>query len=101
MLLRGLYDEGWNPAPASAGRHERPELLESIRHELRDHLELRDPARVARTVFGVIALHVTPGEVQKIVPSLPREVRALWPAPSQDQQQAAPKRRPKPKEAHR
>jgi uncharacterized protein (DUF2267 family) len=82
MLVRGIYYEGWNPASTlRAGRH-RHEFLEAIRHELRDHIELHDAERVARIVFDVVTARVTPGEVEKIMRSLPREVRALWSQPA-------------------
>jgi len=77
-LLRGIYYEGWNPVSTSAPSRQRHDFLETVRHELREHLELRDTDRVTRIVFGVVAKHVTPGEIEKIVHSLPREVRALW-----------------------
>ena len=80
MLVRGMYYEGWNPAAAGA-RH-RGDFLETLRHELRDHLELRDVRRVAGIVLGVIQAHLSAGEVEKIVHALPKEVRALWPEPS-------------------
>ncbi len=80
MLVRGIYYEGWNPP--LPGRRERDGFLDDIRRELRDHQELSDPARVACVVFGVIGMHITAGEVEKIVRSLPREVRTLWPLSS-------------------
>src|SRR5262249_57626595 len=79
MLVRGIYYEGWDPPSPAAGGRERTDFLESLRHELRDHPELRDPERAARLVFTVIAMHVAPGEVRKISHALPRELRALWP----------------------
>ena len=79
MLVRGIYYEGWDPPSPAAGGRERPDFLESLRHELRDHPELRDTERAARIVFSVIAMHVAPGEVRKISHALPRELRALWP----------------------
>ena len=78
LLVRGLYYEGWDPHTPG----ERRNFLASIRHDLRDHPELRDPERVARIVFGVIGMHVSAGEVQKIGNGLPRELRALWPKPA-------------------
>lgn len=79
MLLRGLYYEGWNPAPSSpAGRKPRHDFLEAVRRELHDHEELRNTERAARIVLGVIKTHITPGEIAHIVQSLPPEVRALW-----------------------
>lgn len=81
VLVRGIYYEGWNPKSKPNDGTRRPDFLESIRHELREHLELHDAERVARIVFDVVAMHVTAGEVGKIVSSLPREIRALWPQP--------------------
>jgi uncharacterized protein (DUF2267 family) len=52
MLVRGIYYEGWDPPSLAAGGRERRYFLESLRHELRDHPELRDPERAARIVFS-------------------------------------------------
>lgn len=82
ILIRGIYYEGWNPASALAGGLRRHDFLDSIRRELREHLELHDAERVARIVLDVMTMHVTPEEIDKIVKSLPREVRVLWPKPS-------------------
>jgi uncharacterized protein (DUF2267 family) len=79
ILVRGLYYEGWDPAPAGAEPRRKAAFLEAIRHELREQLELRDAERVARIVLDVVTRHMTPGEVAKIAHGLPREVRALWP----------------------
>jgi uncharacterized protein (DUF2267 family) len=80
VLVRGLYYEGWNPA--SAARPRPDNFLEAIRHELREHLELRDAERVARIVFAVIATRLAPGGIDTIIQSLPREIRMLWPQSS-------------------
>ena len=77
MLLRGLSYEGWTPQPG-VDRPHRHDFLASVSHELHDHGELRDTARVARIVMATLDTHLTPGETEKIVESLPQEVRALW-----------------------
>jgi uncharacterized protein (DUF2267 family) len=82
MLVRGIYYEGWNPVSPLTGGQKRNDFLQTIGKELHDHSELRNAAHVARIVFGVVAMHVTAGEVDKIVHSLPRETRELWPQPS-------------------
>ncbi len=82
MLVRGIYYEGWNPASTLTTGRRRHGFLEAIRHELREHLELHDAERVARIVFDVVTRHVAPGETEKVVRLLPREVRALWSQPS-------------------
>ncbi|MDE2230278.1 MAG: DUF2267 domain-containing protein [Alphaproteobacteria bacterium] len=81
-LVRGVYYEGWNPDSHIDSGSRRPDLLDAVRRELREHLELHDAERVARIVFEVLAMHVTLGEIGKIVKSLPREIRALWPQPA-------------------
>ncbi len=63
----------------AAGRREKRDFLRAVRRDLRDHPELPDAGETARIVFGVIAMHVTAGEIGKIVDALPREIRALWP----------------------
>lgn len=82
LLVRGIYYEGWDPPPPTDGARHRHEFLEDVRRELREHLELRDAEHVARIVFGVLETHVTPTVIDKIVHSLPRDVRALWPQPA-------------------
>jgi uncharacterized protein (DUF2267 family) len=79
MLIRGIYYEGWDPAPAWRERRHEQAFLESVGRELHGHLELQDTERVARVVLGVIAKNLTAGEVHKIVNALPRDLRALWP----------------------
>ncbi len=86
-LVRGVYYEGWNPAGTQRAGDRRRVFLEAIRHEMREHIELRDAERVARLVFGVMAIHVAPGETEKIVRSLAPELRDLWaPLPVLDTQ---------------
>jgi uncharacterized protein (DUF2267 family) len=79
MLIRGIYYEGWDPSPVSRERRREHAFLDSVARELQDHLELRDTERTARIVLSVMAAHLTPGELRKIVEGLPRDVRALWP----------------------
>jgi uncharacterized protein (DUF2267 family) len=83
MLVRGIYYERWDPASTLTGPR-RHDFLAAVGDEMRDYVELRDAERTARAVFGVIALHVAPGEIDKLKHSLPREVRALWPGPSSE-----------------
>jgi uncharacterized protein (DUF2267 family) len=37
-----------------------------------------DPERITRAVFGVLAEHVTAGEIEAVKSCLPSELRALW-----------------------
>jgi len=78
ILVRGVFYEGWQPSAVVPERRDADAFLDRIGHALRDHPELGDPARVARIVFGVLGEHLTAGEVDKVVHTLPRQVRALW-----------------------
>lgn len=78
MLVRGFYYEGWHPAGTPTRVRHLDEFLERVRERLRDAPEL-DVERAVRAVFAVIARHVTSGEVETVMHSMPREVRDLWP----------------------
>jgi CBS domain-containing protein len=78
MLIRGMYYEGWDPArQPSRARHEQ-EFLDLVAAELKAHGELRDVRCVAGIVFTVIAAHLTKGETEKVLRTLPTEIRGLW-----------------------
>lgn len=79
MLLRGLFFEGWDPPAAGDVSRDRIEFLPHLARELYGHDELANTPHVARQVFTVIGMHVTPGEVAKLRAALPSDVRSLWP----------------------
>ncbi|HYZ16107.1 MAG TPA: DUF2267 domain-containing protein [Candidatus Acidoferrum sp.] len=75
-LLRGIYFEGWHPAHTT---HDRSieSYLDAIAQS--DPLEKDvDPFEIARAVYAVLARHISAGEVEKIVASLPHRLRILW-----------------------
>ncbi len=78
LLVRGLYYEGWHPAGKPLKERKREEFLAHVAAAFRDDLDV-DPERVARTVFRVVARHVSHGEVQSVKNTLPAELRELWP----------------------
>lgn len=78
MLVRGLYYEGWHPA-GKPHKADLGEFLMNIRNHVGRGLGDPDPRRVARAVFQVMALHVTPGELDDVKHCLPADLRELWP----------------------
>lgn len=77
MLIRGFYYDGWHP-------HGKP-LKERKKEEFLAHVEAAfpkdesvDAEAVTRAVFGVVASHVAPGEIELIKKTLPAELRSLW-----------------------
>ena len=80
MLIRGMYYEGWNPLKEPSRVRHQQEFFDLVAARLKDHAELRDARRVTRIVLGVLAQHLSPGETDKILLTLPAELRALWAA---------------------
>jgi uncharacterized protein (DUF2267 family) len=75
-LVRGIYFEGWQPTRPSRERGIEG-YLEAL--SAADPLESEvDPFEIARAVYAVLARHVSRGEVQKIVVTLPHRLRILW-----------------------
>jgi CBS domain-containing protein len=78
MLVRGMYYEGWDPPKEPTRIRHQQEFFDLVAAELKEHSELRDVRRVTRIVFGVLAKHLSPGETEKLLRSLPAEIRELW-----------------------
>lgn len=78
MLIRGLYYERWSAAAnhPNKDRH-KAQFLQHLAAELPPSASV-DPERTARAVFGVMREKIDPGEVAKLVGTLPRELRGLW-----------------------
>lgn len=81
MLIRGIYYEGWNPSKTPTKERHKDEFLAHITKAFRTTLTPPDidPEPVTRAVLQVLARHVTPGEIQDIKASLPKELSDLWP----------------------
>jgi uncharacterized protein (DUF2267 family) len=78
MLVRGFYYEGWDPTAKPLKQRHKEDFLARIAQQFRD--ERIDPEAVACAVFVVLAMHVTPGEIEDLKQVLPAEMRELWPA---------------------
>jgi len=78
MLVRGLYYEAWDPSREPSRVRHQQEFFDLVSAELKEHNELRDARRVTRIVFGVLAKHLSPGETEKVLLTLPEELRELW-----------------------
>lgn len=78
MLIRGLYYEGWHPANKPVRERTREAFLGHIEKAFeKDPNE--DNAQVVRAVFGLLAKHVSAGEIEQVKHALPQEIRELWP----------------------
>lgn len=87
MLVRGIYYESWRPTG-------KPERIRSLEDSLaRIAAELPDtrlePELTVKAVLQVLANHITRGEKDDIISSLPRDIGALWPTLPEDGKDAA------------
>lgn len=78
MLIRGMYYEGWDPGKGPSRVRHQQDFFDLVSAELREHTELRDVRRLSKIVFGVLAKHLSAGEKEKVLRTLPAEIRKLW-----------------------
>jgi uncharacterized protein (DUF2267 family) len=78
MLIRGFYYEGWDPSHKPLRERHKEQFLAHIEHEFPGD-DCVDPERVARSVFTVLAMRVSEGEIEDVKHVLPAEMRDLWP----------------------
>ena len=78
ILIRGVYYEGWKLSGKPVKERHKSEFLDHIAAVFRDD-ETVDPEKVMRSVFKVLARHISKGEIENVKNSLPRSLRELWP----------------------
>ncbi|NVE96019.1 DUF2267 domain-containing protein [Altererythrobacter lutimaris] len=78
MIIRGAFYERFDPTGLPKQEHGGDEFLASISDGLRDSRGV-DPHDAVHAVFGVLDRHLSRGQVDKIVRSLPRGIREMWP----------------------
>ncbi len=77
LLLRGLYYEGWSPAHVPVRLRHRQEFLEYVARAFPRNSDI-DPEQAVRATFTVLRRHITPGELEDVIASFPKEMRDLW-----------------------
>jgi CBS domain-containing protein len=78
MLIRGLYYEGWDPLKQPSRARHQQEFFNLVADELKPHTELRDARRVTKIVLGVLRDRLDAGEREKLLRTLPKELRDLF-----------------------
>jgi uncharacterized protein (DUF2267 family) len=77
MLIRGFYYEGWRPTGKPVKERHKEEFLGHIEEAL-DRYEFGRPEDIARSVFKVLAHHISEGEMEDVRQILPKEIRELF-----------------------
>lgn len=78
MIVRGTFYDQFDPTGLPKQAHGADEFLQSVADGLKDSRGV-DPRDAVRAVFGVLDRHLSRGQIDKAVRSLPRGIRTLWP----------------------
>lgn len=83
MLIRGFYYEGWKPGETPIKIKSPEEFMEFVTsHALNSNLEKNtDMLEMVRAVFEVVSRHISPGERDHVLKTLPPGLGRLWGAP--------------------
>lgn len=77
MLVRGFYYEGWNPSKTPTRERNLQAFLNHVAENLQEPTD-GSPEDATRAVFRLLQRHVTPGEIEDVKTSLPKDVQRLW-----------------------
>lgn len=96
MLVRGFYYEGWKPAITPVKVKTSQEFLDFVAaHFNNTALAQDDVEGIVRSVFQVIANHVSASEIDCIKQTLPLPIAELWPSSEYCEQQELERRKGK------
>lgn len=82
LLVRGIYYEGWHLAEKPSGDRHVEEFLARVNAELPPAFP-RDALGVTTAVFDLLWKELDPGEIAKVIGTLPVPLRVLWPQAAQ------------------
>lgn len=77
VLIRGFYYEGWTLADHAHELRDRDAVVARVKRDLAPDKRL-DPLDVLRAVVQLVVEHVSAGEVDDILATLPKSIRSLW-----------------------
>ena len=77
-LVRGVYYESWNPLHNPQPIHKAEDFVNDLIKKLHGHDEIHAESAM-RGVFTLLSTHVTKGEIDDVIGTLPDEIKAYWP----------------------
>jgi uncharacterized protein (DUF2267 family) len=77
VVIRGYYYDGWRLANNPAEVRTREQMIARVKDELGPGPHL-DPEASLKAVIHVLAWHISPGEMDEIVGTLPRKLAELF-----------------------
>jgi uncharacterized protein (DUF2267 family) len=78
LVVRGLYFEHWRPHKGARKSRSKAVFLDELSAEILPHTYPVEWA--VHAVFGLLARHCDPGEIDHVKVQLPEEIRELWPS---------------------
>lgn len=78
LLVRGIYYEGWHPADKPTSDRHLDEFLMRVAAQLPPMFP-RDALGATKAVFDLLWKELDPGEIVKVIDTLPVPLRSLWP----------------------
>ena len=78
MIVRGTYYDQFDPTGLPKPHQGADEWLQSVADGLRGSRGV-DPRAAVHAVFGVLDRHLSRGQIDKVIRSLPRTIRAMLP----------------------
>lgn len=79
LLIRGVYYDQFEPAKLPSECATREQFVTEVAEWLSDTRPV-DPDLAVRSVFGVLARHVSPGQIDKVCQALPKPLRQWFEA---------------------
>jgi uncharacterized protein (DUF2267 family) len=77
LLVRGVYYDQFEPAKMPTECRNREEFIAEVAEWLADTRPV-DPEAAIRSVFRVISMHISQGQVEHVKQALPKSVRQMW-----------------------
>lgn len=78
MIVRGTFYDRFDPTGLPRPVHNADDFLKSVADGLQGGRGV-DPKLAVQAVFGVLERHLSRGQIDKVVRSLPQGIRAMWP----------------------
>lgn len=76
-LVRGIYYDGFRLSNDATKIRNRAEMIQRVQRELEPDKRLSAPA-VLHAVIALVERHVSAGEIDKVVSTLPKAIAELW-----------------------
>ena len=76
-LVRGIYYDGFRLSTETSKIRSRAEMIDRVQRELEPDKRLSAPA-VLHAVIALLEQHVSAGEIDKVVATLPKAIAELW-----------------------